>query len=201
MQNHQRKEFWETAKQELMRKVIHMGSILSIFVAKYSLPLLISILVIVTLIYIFAESLRLIRGGTSLITQIVSLTKRGNEDERPALGPITLSIGVMCAFIFFPPVAARIAVAALAFGDGLASLVGRLFGRLRPAFLRGKSIEGSLSCLIAVFATTWFFSKGHLLLSVIVAVVVTIVEALPLKSFDNIAIPIVVGLISYRFGF
>lgn len=184
-----------------MRKVIHMGSILSIFVAKYSLPLLISILVFVTLVYIFAESLRLIRGGKSLITQIVALTKRGNEEDRPALGPITLSIGVMCAFIFFPPVAARIAVAALAFGDGLASLVGRLFGKTRPAFLQGKSVEGSLSCFVAVFVTTWIFSKGHLPLSVIIAIVVTVVEALPLKSFDNIAIPIIVGMISYRFGF
>ncbi|NIZ46336.1 phosphatidate cytidylyltransferase [Entomospira nematocerorum] len=201
MQNHQQKEFWETARQELMRKVIHMGSILSIFVAKYSLPLLISILVFVTLVYIFAESLRLIRGGKSLITQIVALTKRGNEEDRPALGPITLSIGVMCAFIFFPPVAARIAVAALAFGDGLASLVGRLFGKTRPAFLQGKSVEGSLSCFVAVFVTTWIFSKGHLPLSVIIAIVVTVVEALPLKSFDNIAIPIIVGMISYRFGF
>ncbi|NIZ19532.1 diacylglycerol/polyprenol kinase family protein [Entomospira culicis] len=193
--------FWQVAKQEFLRKFIHMASVLSIFVARYSEPLLIWGLAIITIIFIVGESIRLILGGTSLITQLVALVKRGSEDERPALGPITLSLGIMSAFLLFPTVAARLAVAALAFGDGIASLVGRLFGRHRPKLLRGKSIEGSLSCFLVVLAASYVLTKGDLTTSFWVALLTTFIEALPLKSFDNLVIPLCVGFLSFRLGY
>ena len=42
-------------------------------------------------------------------------------------------------------------MAGLAFGGGLSRLVGKAFGRVRLPFTGGKSLEGSLTCLFAVF--------------------------------------------------
>lgn len=198
---HQREEFWRLVKQEFFRKSIHMASIATIFVANYSETFLVWGLATVTLLYIFSEAVRLFLGDDLFLSKIVVFTRRANEEDRPALGPITLSLGIMSAFVLFPPVAARIAVAALAFGDGIASLVGRLFGNIRPKVLLGKSLEGSLSCFIVVFFTTYTLSTGQLVLSLSVALLTVLVESLPLKSLDNIAIPVCVGFMSYQFGY
>lgn len=198
---HQHEEFWRLVKQEFFRKIIHMSSIATIFVANYSEVFLVWALAIITLLYIFSEAVRLSLGNNWFISKVVVFTLRPNEKDRLALGPVTLSLGIMSAFMFFPPVAARIAVAALAFGDGVASLVGRLFGRIRPKVLLGKSLEGSLSCLLVVFYTTSIFSTGQLMLSLFVALLTVFVEILPLKSFDNIAIPLCVGFMGYKFGY
>jgi dolichol kinase len=45
----------------------------------------------------------------------------------------------MLSLLLYPDPAASIAIYALAFGDGLASLVGKLVGRIRPASLWGRS--------------------------------------------------------------
>jgi dolichol kinase len=49
----------------------------------------------------------------------------------------------------------------------------------------GKSIEGSAACFAAVLVS-------H---NIQAAVVATVVEALPLENYDNIAIPVSVGLV------
>ncbi|MDR0388241.1 MAG: phosphatidate cytidylyltransferase, partial [Treponema sp.] len=92
----------------------------------------------------------------------------------------------------YPSPAASIAIYALAFGDGFASLVGKVFGRIRPAFLQGKSVEGSAACFIAVIVSAYAVSRNFGL-AFFAAVVATVVEALPLEDYDNIALPLSVG--------
>ncbi|MCL2609700.1 MAG: phosphatidate cytidylyltransferase, partial [Treponema sp.] len=85
-----------------------------------------------------------------------------------------------------------VGIFALAFGDGFASLVGRLFGRIRPAFLFGKSVEGSAACFGATFLSVYLLTRNHLV-ALAVAVLATALEALPLEDYDNIVLPLAVG--------
>jgi dolichol kinase len=110
------------------------------------------------------------------------------------LGPVTLGIGALLALFLFPSPAACIGIYALAFGDGFAGLIGKLFGKLRPAFLSGKSIEGSTACFVAVFVSAWLVSRNYTV-SVVAACTATTVEALPLEDYDNLALPLVVGAV------
>jgi dolichol kinase len=110
------------------------------------------------------------------------------------LGPVTLGIGALLALMLFPSPAACIGIYALAFGDGFAGLIGRLYGKYRPAFLLGKSLEGSFACFTATFICAYFVSQSYSI-SLLAAFAATAIEALPLEDYDNIALPLAVGFV------
>jgi dolichol kinase len=111
------------------------------------------------------------------------------------LGPVTLGLGALLTLLLYPSPAASIGIYALAFGDGFASLVGKTFGKLRPAFMLGKSIEGSLACFSAVFISAYGVSR-HFTVAFTVALAAALVEALPLKDYDNLALPVSIGFLA-----
>jgi dolichol kinase len=145
-------------------------------------------------LYTASEILRL-KGKQAPVFKTISLiTIRAarKQDTGFEWGPITLAVGAALSVVLFQTPILDMAIYSLAFGDGFAGLVGRLFGRLRPAFLRGKSVEGSLACFAAVFVST-FMVLGSWRMSLAAAGVAVFIEALPLKDGDNIAIPLAVG--------
>ncbi|MBN2873854.1 MAG: phosphatidate cytidylyltransferase, partial [Spirochaetales bacterium] len=85
------------------------------------------------------------------------------------------------------------AIYALAFGDGLSSLVGKAIGSIRIPLTGGKSVEGSLTCFLAVLVSAYAVT-GDALRSSVIALVATVTEAIPLKDADNILLPAVTGL-------
>jgi dolichol kinase len=128
------------------------------------------------------------------VSDLTSAASRSRDQGRFVLGPVTLGLGALLALLLYPSPAASIAIYALAFGDGFASLVGKFFGQIRPRFLFGKSLEGSGACFIAVLIAA-FRVSGDLRVACIAALTAAAVEALPLEDFDNLALPVTVGLI------
>jgi len=81
----------------------------------------------------------------------------------------------------------------LSFGDSAAALVGRSIGKHK--LVSGKSIEGSLACLIACFIAGLFLFNWQFAL--IGALMATILEAFPWKINDNFWMQIInAGLLS-----
>ncbi|MDR2742088.1 MAG: phosphatidate cytidylyltransferase [Treponema sp.] len=185
-------------KTEVVRKALHFLIALSPGVAAVNRPLTVALLMIGILFYTCMESFRLSGITIPLISSVTALAARTRDRGRFVLGPVTLGLGALLALLLYPSPAASIAIYALAFGDGFASLVGKLFGRIRPAFLLGKSVEGSAACFIAVFITAYTVC-GNYSLAVLAAFTATVVEALPLEDYDNIALPIVVGFVAQVF--
>jgi dolichol kinase len=122
------------------------------------------------------------------------MASRPRDRNRFVLGPVTLGLGALLALLLYPSPAASIAIYALAFGDGWASLIGKLFGRLRPAFMLGKSVEGSLACFAAVYISAYGVSRS-MRIAFFAALTATLIEALPLDDYDNIVLPIITGLV------
>ena len=182
------------AKSEVIRKSIHFLIALSPGMALVNYPLTVLALMTGVLGYAVMEQMRLAGVEVPLVSALTSMASRPRETDRFVLGPVTLGIGALLALLFFPSPAAAIGIYALAFGDGFASLVGKLFGRVRPAFLFGKSVEGSIACFVAVFIAAWLVSRNYAV-SLLAAVAATAVEALPLKDYDNIALPLIVGAV------
>jgi dolichol kinase len=180
------------AKSEVVRKSIHFLIALSPGMALFNYPLTVLALMTGVLGYAIMEQMRLAGVEVPLVSTLTSMASRPRDRDSFVLGPVTLGIGALLALLFFPSPAAAIGIYALAFGDGFASLVGKLFGRIRPAFLLGKSVEGSIACFIAVFISAWLVSRSYTV-SLVAAVTATAVEALPLKDYDNIALPLMVG--------
>ncbi len=182
-------------RTEIVRKSLHFLIALTPSLAALSMGATIALLGGGTLFYIMAEILRLNGREVFLVSRITAVAARPRDAGRFVLGPATLGLGALCALVFYPQPAASIAIYALAFGDGLASLVGRLFGRLRLPLTGGKSLEGSLACFAATFAATYSLTRS-IGGSLAVASLATAVEAMPVKDFDNILLPVSVGALA-----
>lgn len=192
-------------KTELIRKSIHLliATVPLSAAVVGPFPTMI-LLALGTLVYSYAEVLRQRGLRIPIISRVTELASRKRDLGHFVLGPVTLGIGAMLALMLYPEPAAGIAIYALAFGDGLASVVGKLFGRIGIPMTRGKTIEGTLTCVLAVFLTSYLLlgtngSSPYLtaLTAVGIAVVAGVVEALPLDDADNLALPIVVGLVAH----
>jgi dolichol kinase len=179
-------------KTECIRKLIHFLIALSPSLAALSRPFTVCFLMIGTLGYTYMEMLRLSGVKVPLISSLTCMASRSRDIGHFVMGPVTLGLGALLALLLYPSPAASIAIYALAFGDGFASLIGKFFGRRRPVFLHGKSIEGSLACFTAVFIAAYkVLPDIHVAL--IAALTATAVEALPLDDYDNLAMPVIVG--------
>jgi len=184
---------YNSLRTEVIRKTIHLLIALAPSMAAINKPLTVFLLLIGTLGYTLMEHLRLSGINIPIISSITSMASRRRDAGRFVLGPVTLGFGALLALLLYPSPVAAISIYALAFGDGIASLAGKFFGRWRPAFLFGKSVEGSIACFTAVFISAYVVSHSFRV-AAIAAVVATIVEALPLKDYDNLVIPVSVGL-------
>ena len=180
-------------KTEIIRKSIHLLIAFTPSMAAINRPLTVAFLMIGTLGYTFMEYLRVSGVRVPIFSSITNMASRQRDTGHFVMGPVTLGMGALLALLLYPSPVAVIAIYALAFGDGFASLVGKFFGKWRPAFLCGKSIEGSLACFAAVLISAYAVS-GNLHIAFVAAFTATAVEALPLKDYDNLALPVTVGL-------
>lgn len=119
--------------------------------------------------------------------------------ERASDGELYFALGVLltgvlvlsrCASCF------AVGMLVLAVADPLASLVGRRFGsHTYRVFGELRTIEGSGACCVA----TWLLLFGVTSLSIatisVVAIMITGVEALAPRGSDNLAIPLITGLL------
>jgi dolichol kinase len=188
-------ELWDfhELKTEIIRKVIHFFIALSPGMAAVNRPLTVVILMAGTLFYTYMEALRISGVEVPLISSLTNMASRSRDRGRFVLGPVTLGIGALLALLLYPSPAASIAIYALAFGDGVAAIIGKIFGRTRPAFLCGKSFEGSAACFTVVLCVAYRIS-GNYYTAFVSAITATLVEALPLEDYDNLALPLTVGL-------
>jgi dolichol kinase len=182
-------------KTELVRKSMHFLIALSPGMAALNRPLTVALLMAGTLLYALMETLRLSGVEVPVVSSLTSMASRPRDRDRFVLGPVTLGLGALLALLLYPSPAASIGIYALAFGDGFASLVGKTFGKRRPAFMLGKSIEGSLACFSAVFVTAYGVSR-RFTVAFVAALVAALVEALPLEDYDNLALPVIVGFVA-----
>lgn len=182
--------------KEIFRKAIHICSAFVPFFAGYFYIETVLSLIMITALYIVFEILRLKGWDIPIISIITKVAARQRDAGKFVLGPVTLSLGIVATLIVFPHRSAKIGILALAFGDGLASLVGKFFGKHKLTTLKDKTIAGSMACFFAVFFSTIYVTSSFFM-SIVIALVATISEAFPLKDFDNILIPLVCALTSF----
>jgi len=185
-------------KAELSRKGIHILIAMVPCLAAINLSNTALFLMGGVLFYTLAESMRFLGFSMPLISTVTEAVLRRREQGRFALAPIRLGRGALLALLLFPPMVAAAAIYALAFGDGISSLVGKFLGRIRPAFFAGKSLEGYLACFAASFLTSFMvFQEWKPALAVGLGSLLA--DALPLKDFDNLVFPLATGLCALAF--
>ena len=180
--------------KELFRKSIHIcSSFVPLFLKLAYWPVII-LLILAVILYTVSEILRSKNIELPVISKITEIAARKRDENHFVLGPVTLVLGILTAALLLPLDCARVGIFALAFGDGLASLMGKLFGKITIPGAHGKTAAGSLTCFFAVFVST-FCCCRNCFISLCVALCAMFIEILPLSDFDNLIIPPAIGMI------
>ncbi len=187
----------EGIDKETPRKVVHIGVGNVILIAWWlDFPLL-----IILQASIAASLLCLI---SYFIPILYSLSAVG----RKSLGSFfySLSIGVLAySFWLDTPQYCVLGVLVMTWGDGLAAIIGRKFGK-HPyqVFGMSKSIEGSLTMIGVSFLVSFFIflaTFGHdwkiWLISLSVAIVATVLELISKIGLDNLTVPLGSAWLAY----
>ena len=178
---------------ELLRKSIHLLIALVPTLASFSVFITAALLGAGILVFTWAEVLRLAGKKVLVITSVTNGAARTRDKDRFVFGPVTLGLGAMLALMLYPEPAAAIGIYSLAFGDGLASLVGKLVPVGKIPGIEGKTLSGSYACFSAIYLSAYFVS-GSIGTGLVIAVLGTFLEALPTRDMDNIIIPVGTGL-------
>lgn len=145
------------------------------------------------------------RSPVRLLRESV-LGARTAEGHAYGLFMYATSWTIIAYFLFYDLFAASLAIAAMAFGDGMGELVGRRYGR--HEYIRNRTIEGTAAVFAATFVAIlvidWFYfdlvGYAHstapelaVLFAAALAGFVACLEAVTPGRVDNLVIPLVVG--------
>lgn len=180
--------------KEVFRKVIHLCAAFIPILLKYFYQPILILLSSVLILYVIAEFLRYKGINVPIFSVITQTAARKRDENKFVLGPVTLTLGIIITALLFDYKSACVGIYALALGDGLASLIGKIFGKTVLSFTQGKTAEGSLACFVAIFISCFLVTKNAFS-ALIIALVGMFIELLPLKDFDNLLIPIILGFI------
>lgn len=185
--------------KELVRKSIHLcAGFVPVFMM-WNRDLTLLLLSLVLLLYIVAEGMRQRGIHIPVFCFLIEIAARSRDEGKFVIGPVTMALGVIITILAFPIRSACLGIYALAFGDGLASLIGKLVGRCKIPFTSGKTAAGSLACFGAVLIATLLVT-GDMTCALVLACAGTAIELLPLKDLDNLFIPILIaGLAEFFF--
>ncbi|MBV6518629.1 MAG: hypothetical protein DCC43_07520 [Candidatus Brocadia sp.] len=194
-----RKQFAHFWYQEIRRKLLHIliafAPVCAFFIYHTTLTVLFSLLII----YFVSECLRVNGYSFPLFGGITRSSIRKLEERGFAFGPITLVLGACFSLLFFSNSLASTVIWIVAFADTAAAIVGMRLGNHRIPYNIKKSVEGSLAAWAVAFVCGWIYLP--LLPALITAFFSSIIESLPLRSLDNLLIPLGAGIVLSCLGY
>jgi phytol kinase len=176
---------------ELLRKIVHIGTgNVILFAWLLDIPASVGI------------AASILASAVTLLSYVFPILPAINSVGRQSLGTFfyAVSIGVLvaCFWHLQQPQYAAIGILIMAWGDGLAALIGQRFGKHKYQVFGGqKSWEGSLTMAIVsyiVCSLILLFTLGNVwqtwLVSLLVALVATGLEAFSFLGIDNLTVPL-----------
>ena len=182
--------------QELQRKGIHLiGLIVPIIYSFTEQRTIIFIVGILTFIALLIELFkRLSPPFLNLFVRIFSPVLRPRERKGGFTGTTYYLIGSFVCVSVFDKTLAIVCICFLVLGDLLAAIIGKRWGRTKLA--SQKSLEGSLACFTVCLSIA-LLMKLHPIIALTGAAVATLIELFPLGLDDNVAMPLISGIVMH----
>lgn len=179
------------SEPEIIRKIVHIGTGNVILFAWWlDIPAAIGI------------TASILASAITLLSYILPILPGINSVGRQSLGTFfyALSIGILIA-CFWPlqqPQYAALGIMIMAWGDGLAALIGQKFGQHKyKLFGSQKSWEGSLTMAVISYIVTILIllatqENGWQIwvVSLLIAIIATALEAFSFLGIDNLTVPL-----------
>ena len=178
--------------KEFFRKIIHLcTAFVPLFLHIAKIPVVV-LPALVGIFYCIAEYMRFHGHEIPVISVVTATAARKRDENKFVLGPVTLVCGIILAALLWDEKYAAMGILSLAFGDGLASLAGKFLGKVKIPFSGGKTACGSLMCFLAIFVATFCVCQ-NVFMALCLSLLGALIEVLPLKDFDNLLIPVLIG--------
>lgn len=135
---------------------------------------------------------------------IKSMERGGQGNLGTVYFPISLLILVLLTFTGInglSPYIGAIGILILGYGDGLAAVVGKAYGKTE--LIHGKSLQGSLTMFGASFVLTFVILMRYQPLMVavfaglVIALIATMIELFTPKGLDNLSVPLGASLFAF----
>jgi phytol kinase len=176
---------------EIVRKIVHIGTGNVILLAWWlNIPASIGITA-----SILASALTLLSYRLPILPGINSV---GRQSLGTFFYSVSFGILIACFWYLQQPQYAALGILIMTWGDGLAALIGQRFGKHKyKVFGSQKSWEGSLTMTLVSYLVSSLILlgvQGNIwqiwVISLIVAVVATALEAFSLLGIDNLTVPL-----------
>ncbi|MDD4573446.1 MAG: hypothetical protein PHR69_04445 [Sphaerochaeta sp.] len=187
-----------TISSETMRKMIHIG-VSNWWFIEVALFTTLSYALVGPIFFIIANSLFTFLNWGRFI---------GMDDRRRNYGLIYFPVTLLILVVFqyqgvLPVIACTIGVLVMGYGDGLAALIGRKWGKRKIALpTGGKTWLGTLVMFLVSFLVTFIalltttLPMGSVVgITLLVALLASLVEAITPLGLDNITVPMLVAFL------
>lgn len=184
-------------KKDLIRKIFHflLGIILIIGINFDFINILTFLIIDIVAIFLFILTKKEIK--IPIYTRIFNECSRKKND----LGLVTFLIGCTIAFLFSPTkqiISASIAI--FTFGDGVASLIGKM-GKIKSPLNKEKNLEGLITSVILASILSSLFINP--ILAICSSIITMTIEHINNKIDDNLFLApfavIIINLINVLF--
>ncbi len=183
------------SKSDFIREAIHISGALIPFVCTLLDRYLVSLLILLLILLYTASEFARIKGTHApLFSTVTRRAAIKPELYEFVTAPILFALGIIVPLIFFPVPVNYASIMILALGDGSATLFGKNFGRTVLPFNKRKRVEGSIFGFLFAFLGALLFVTDPIK-ALVGAAVGMLVESLPTPISDNLAVPIVSGLV------
>lgn len=201
-------------KGEVERQLIHLFTGITLIILIRAVDKALIILLLLLCIYVTASLVIMTNKLPLSLSTFLCRWGRPSKQTIPFKGTILLLCGIIISFILFPTEIVCASIAIVAFGDSVSTAIGVLIGRHKLPYSDKKTVEGTVSGIIAAFLASSLFvttvqalagSLGGMLLESVVGLQ-TIREfdsQMIIKFFlnDNFLIPLFSGLLMVMVGF
>jgi dolichol kinase len=182
---------------ELKRKVIHLSCAVLPLLYYFFLnrEQILTICSIICILFLIAEFLRYRHKQSGLIfKKIFFPLLREGEKSKHITGATYLFISATVTFFIFKKEIAIPAVLMLTIADSFAAIVGKMTDSAR---FFNKSLAGSVTFFILSLTILYVFLPEIGWMNIIIALLVTLIEAMPVPINDNLLISLSTGFMLY----
>ena len=187
---------------QIMRRLFHIFNgvfFATLYLIAFSHSQMVHILGTIACVLYLIEQIRIKYPETA--AKLLPFTKfvmRAEEQlKESAMMPYAMAI--LLSIITFPKEIALVAIYTLAFADPLSAIIGIKFGKRKISETR--SVEGSLAFFFSTFFVCLMVLSGYypdnglsvLVVSVVLGILGTLFDLIPLKIDDNLTIPLFIG--------
>ncbi len=183
--------------QELIRQLLHASAVLLVFLWLWDSSWHLTIYLIIgglSLLFVFSEILRSFGVQIPIISKMVLAAGREDEIDHYVLSPLYFAAGVTMPLLIFGtlfqlPIIAAASIIAFLIGDAFSTIGGIYLGRHHYPFNPQKTAEGTLIGFTLAFCVLLLAVSP--LSALICAIIAAIIEMLPLRLDDNLAVPLI----------